>query len=40
MSVNQMDQNPLLLKIQRIVNEMPENEGVMLLFIVMLCSRY
>lgn len=40
MSVNQMDQNPLLLKIQRIVNEMPENEGVMLLLIVMLFSRY
>ncbi|CAH8444015.1 unnamed protein product [Schistosoma curassoni] len=30
MSVNQMDQNPLLLKIQRIVNEMPENEGPLL----------
>ncbi|CAH8442023.1 unnamed protein product [Schistosoma guineensis] len=30
MSVNQIDQNPLLLKIQRIVNEMPENEGPLL----------
>ncbi|CAI2723183.1 unnamed protein product [Schistosoma spindalis] len=30
MSVNQMDQNPLLLKIQRIVNGMPENEGPLL----------